>query len=197
MHLCIMAKQSQTLALKNIKEWRTWLSKNHESNDTIWLVLSKKDAPKQTISRGDALDEALCYGWIDGTTHPGDAHTYVQSFSRRKPKSMWSKINKDKVALLIKEGRMAQPGLDAIKAAKANGYWTILDDIDNLTIPPHLQVALAKNPKAAKMFETLSPSDKKRLLAWIKFAQRPETRQKRIDEMIADCAAGIKPKYLG
>jgi uncharacterized protein YdeI (YjbR/CyaY-like superfamily) len=188
-----MEKEIKKLTPKSPKAWRTWLEKNYQSDETVWVVVSKKDAPKPTLSRSEALDEALCYGWIDSTTRPLDDHYFLQSFCRRKPKSVWSKINKDKVALLIREGRMAPPGLESIAIANANGYWSILDDVEALIIPADLEKGLKKKATANTYFNALSRSDKKRLLQWIVMAQRADTRQKRIDEIVTAAAAGTKP----
>lgn len=173
--------------------WRAWLAKNYHSDETIWVTVSKKDAVKPTLSQSEAVDEALCYGWIDGTARSLDENYFLQSFSKRKPKSVWSKINKEKVSRFIKEGRMAQPGMESISAAKANGYWSILDDVEALIIPADLEDALKKNPAAYTYFIALSRSDKKQLLQWIVLAQRPETRQKRIQEIATAAAENKKP----
>jgi uncharacterized protein YdeI (YjbR/CyaY-like superfamily) len=188
-----MTKTIKTLAPKSPTAWRTWLAKNYQRDETIWLVVSKKDAPKPTLSRSEAVDEALCYGWIDGTTRSLDDHYFLQSFCRRKPKSVWSKINKDKVAQFIKEGRMAPPGMESIATAKANGYWSILDDVEALVIPADLEKELKKKAAANTYFKALSRSDKKRLLQWIVTAQRADTRQKRIQEIVSAAAEGKKP----
>lgn len=173
--------------------WRAWLAKNYHSDETIWVAVSKKDAAKPTLSQSEAVDEALCYGWIDGTARSLDENYFLQSFSRRKPKSVWSKINKEKVSRFIKEGRMAQPGLETIATAKDNGYWSILDDVEALVVPADLETALKKNSAANTYFTALSRSDKKQLLQWIVLAQRPETRQKRIQEVAAAAAENKKP----
>lgn len=173
--------------------WRAWLAKNYHSDETIWVAVSKKDAVKPTLSQSEAVDEALCYGWIDGTARSLDENYFLQSFSRRKPKSVWSKINKEKVSRFIKEGLMAQPGMESISTAKANGYWSILDDVEALVIPADLETALKKKPAAHIYFTALSRSDKKQLLQWIVLAQRPETRQKRIQEIATAAAENKKP----
>lgn len=188
-----MAKEIKKLTPQSPKTWRTWLAKNYNSAETVWVVVSKKDADKPTLSRSEAVDEALCYGWIDGTTRSLDDHYFLQSFCRRKPKSVWSKINKDKVARFIKEGRMAPPGMESIATARANGYWSILDDVEALVIPADLEKELKKKAAANTYFKALSRSDKKRLLQWIVMAQRADTRQKRIDEIVTTAAAGSKP----
>lgn len=188
-----MAKEIKQLTPKSQQAWRSWLAKNYQSDETVWVVVSKKNAIKPTLSRSQAVDEALCYGWIDGTTRSLDDHYFLQSFCKRKPKSVWSKINKDKVAYFIKEGRMALPGMESIATAKANGYWAILDEVEALIIPPDLEKELKKKAAANAFFTSLSRSDKKRLLQWIVTAQRADTRQKRIHEIVNAAAAGKKP----
>lgn len=188
-----MVKEIKTFAPRSPKAWRAWLAKNHHSDETIWIAVSKKDAAKPTLSQSEAVDEALCYGWIDGTARSLDENYFLQSFSRRKPKSVWSKINKEKVARFVKEGRMAQPGMESVATAKANGYWSILDDVEALVIPADLEKELKKKPAAYIYFTALSRSEKKRLLKWIVLAQRPETRQKRVHEIVTAAADGKKP----
>lgn len=191
-----MAKVENTLEPKSAQEWRDWLEKHHDSGQLIWVICSKKNAANPTMTHDEAVDVALCFGWIDGTARSLDANRYIQSFTKRKPKSVWSKISKAKVASLIKAGLMAQPGLDVIEIAKKNGYWSILDDVEELIIPNDLEVEFAKKPSAKAYYEGLSRSDKKRILQWLVLAQRSETRQSRIEEIIAATGEGRKPKVL-
>lgn len=179
----------------NAAGWRTWLTQNHQHAVTIWVAVSKKNADRPTLSQSEAVDEALCYGWIDGTARSLDGQYFLQSFSRRKPRSAWSKINKEKISRFEKAGRMAQPGLDSIAVAKENGYWSILDEVEALVLPVDLTKALRKQPSAKSFFNALARSHKKRLLQWIVLAQRPETRAKRIEEIVLAAAEGRKPVY--
>jgi uncharacterized protein YdeI (YjbR/CyaY-like superfamily) len=160
------------------------------------VTCSKKQAAKQTLSRAEAVAEALCYGWIDATARPVDAEYFIQSFTKRRPKSAWCKANKEKVAELIAAGLMTQPGLEAIEAAKQNGYWSILDDAEALKVPTDLRKALKQDLIAADFFDSLCNSDKKRLLHWIYTAKRPETRAQRIAEIFVYSAREQKPKLL-
>ena len=191
-----MAKVENTLEPKNTAEWRDWLEKHHDSGQLIWVICSKKNAANPTMTHDEAVDVALCFGWIDGTARSLDAARYIQSFTKRKPKSVWSKISKAKVASLIKAGLMAQPGLEVIEIAKKNGYWSILDDVEELIIPNDLEAEFAKRPAAKAYYESLSRSDKKRVLQWLVLAQRAETRQGRIEEIISATGEGRKPKVL-
>lgn len=185
-----------TLSPENRQEWRAWLALHHHVKQMIWLVCSKKNAARSTIMREEAVDEALCYGWIDGTTRPLDADRYLQSFTKRKPRSVWCKANKEKADQLIRDGLMTQAGLDSIAIAKGNGYWSILDEVEALIIPKDLKVAWRKNPKARDHFSGLGRSDKKRLLQWLVLAKRPETREQRIREIVTCGEKGIKPKQF-
>lgn len=142
----------------------------------------------------DAVDEALCFGWIDSTKKAIDKESYMQYFSRRKPNSHWSKINKEKVEQLLKDKLISQAGLDSIAIAKENGSWTFLDQIEALVLPEDLKVALDQHQGARAYYEGLSKSVKKMLLHRVHSAKRAETRQMRIAE-IAECASeGLLPK---
>lgn len=175
-------------------EWNDWLSKNHITEKGVWLIFYTKNAKKKSISWSEAVTEALCFGWIDSKKIRIDSFTSHQYFCPRKAKSTWSKINKEKVAQLIQEGRMSEAGYKSIAIAKENGSWTVLDDIEALIVPQDLALALAAFPLAESYFTSLSKSSKKMLLYWVKSAKREETRQKRIQE-IAQCAAlQTKPK---
>lgn len=181
---------------KSPRAWRQWLVKNHHTDETIWVACSKKQASKHTLSHGEAVAEALCYGWIDATTRSLDAEYFIQSFTKRRPKSVWCRANKEKVAELIVAGLMTQPGLDAINAAKKNGYWSILDDAEALKVPSDLRQALKRDLTAKSFFERLCNSDKKRLLQWLVMAKRPETRAQRIAEIFVCSSLEQKPKLL-
>ena len=174
--------------------WRQWLEQNHIRKNAVWVVFYKKAANRPTLSWSDAVDEALCFGWIDSVKKTYDAESAIQFFSKRKPKSTWSKINKDKVERLQEAGLMTQAGLDCIAVAKTNGSWEILDAIEALTLPEDLETALQAKEEALEYFLSLSKSTRKAVLAWLVLARRPETRQKRIAE-ITECASRKqKPK---
>lgn len=142
------------------------------------------------------MDVALCYGWIDSKKIKIDPETSHQFFSRRKAKSTWSKINKEKISKLVESGLMAQAGLNSIEIAKQNGSWTLLDEVEALTVPEDLNQALTAKPGAKEFFEGLSKSVRKMMLAWLLFAKRPETRQNRIDEIAELASKGQKPKQF-
>ncbi len=181
---------------KSRTEWRKWLEDNHQKEQSIWLVYYKTSTKIASISWSDAVDEALCFGWIDSTKKTIDEESYMQYFSRRKPNSMWSKINKDKVDKLIQDNQMAKAGYDSITTAKENGSWTISDAIEALVIPDDLEKELTKFNDAMEYFESLSKSNKKILLHWIVSAKRSETRQKRILQIAESASQKLKPKQF-
>lgn len=169
-------------------EWRQWLDKNHVSKQSVWLVFYSKSSTKKSITWSEAVDVALCYGWIDSKKIKIDEETSHQFFSKRKAQSTWSKINKEKVRQLIEQGLMTQAGLDSIEKAKQNGSWTVLDEVEELIIPQDLDEAFNKFEGSKTYFLSLSKSVKKMMLQWLVLAKRPETRQKRISEIIENSA---------
>jgi len=177
--------------------WRQWLQENHHSKQSIWLIYYKKGSGKPSLSWSEAVDEALCFGWIDSTARSIDQEKYMQFFTRRKPTSVWSKINKGKVQQLMEQGLMMQAGLDSIEIAKQNGSWTILDEVEELKIPEDLAQALNAEAEAMDYFQSLSKSVQKSILQWLVMAKRPETRQKRITEIATLAAQKQKPKQFG
>lgn len=181
---------------KNQAEWREWLQEHHSDKQAVWLQQHAKKSEKPSITWSDAVDEALCFGWIDSKKVKLDHETTLQFFSKRKAKSTWSKINKDKIDRLIAEGKMTPAGLAIIEIAKKNGSWNILDEVEDLILPPDLEIALKSQPPAMDYYEGLSKSIKKMMLYWLVSAKRPETRQKRIDEIATLAAIRQKPKHM-
>lgn len=178
------------------QHWRKWLQENHVDKQSVWLVCYKVKSGKPSIRWSDAVDEALCFGWIDSTRRSVDAETFVQFFSKRKPTSSWSKVNKAKVKRLIAEGLIQPAGLAAIATAKKNGSWTKLDEVEKLTIPKDLAKAFQANRGSKKFFLSLSKSVQKMILHWVAFAKREETRAKRIAEVVERAAKKLKPKHI-
>ncbi|HLO53862.1 MAG TPA: YdeI/OmpD-associated family protein [Saprospiraceae bacterium] len=189
-------KEVEIFYPKNKQEWRVWLENNHARIDNVWVVFYKKASGIPTISWSDSVDEALCFGWIDSKKIVIDAEKSHQFFSKRKPKSTWSKINKLKVERLIAEGLMTKAGFESIEIAKENGSWYILDDVDALVIPPDVETAFDKYPSSREFFVSLSPSVKKMMLYWIISAKQAETRQKRINEIAELASQKLKPKQF-
>jgi uncharacterized protein YdeI (YjbR/CyaY-like superfamily) len=180
----------------NKHEWRNWLKINHQNEDAVWLIMYKKASPKHNLNWSAAVDEALCFGWIDSTKRPIDEEKFMQFFSKRKNTSTWSKINKEKVARLGEKGLMADAGKRMIAIAKENGNWTILDSVEALVVPADLEAKLAAFDGAKEFFESLSKSAKKGLLHWVVMAKRAETRQKRNEEIASNASQKMKPKAL-
>lgn len=180
----------------NKKEWRKWLQKNHISKQSVWLEYYKKESGIPSISWSDAVDEALCFGWIDSKKISIDKVKSHQFFSKRKAKSTWSKINKAKVENLIAEKKMTPAGLACIKIAKENGSWEILDSVEELIIPKDLEKEFKTKKGSKKFFLSLSKSVRKVMLSWLVLAKRPETRQKRIAEIVELAAQQKKPKQF-
>ena len=177
-------------------DWRQWLEKNHQSEQSVWLVCYTKKANVPTVNWSEAVDEALCFGWIDSTRKTIDDSSYMQFFTKRKPKSIWSKINKEKIQQLIESGRMTKAGLECVEIAKQNGSWTILDEVEELIIPNDLDKGFEKYEGSKDYFLSLSKSTRKMILGWVVLAKRQETRQKRIDEIVQCAHQKLKPKHL-
>lgn len=180
----------------SLSAWRKWLEKNHLSKQAVWVVFYKKGSDHKSITWSEAVDVALCFGWIDSKKIKIDEVQSHQFFSKRKPKSTWSKINKLKVELLIDQGLMTEAGYKSIETAKENGSWTILEEVEELIIPDDLETAFQNQPNAKEFFLSLSKSNRKAILQWIVLAKRPETRQNRITETVDLSEKKLKPKHL-
>lgn len=185
--------QLETVYACDRQQWREWLEKFHLTSPGIWLIYYKVKSSKPSVRYSEAVKEALCFGWIDSKVKSLDADRYQQIFTPRKPKSVWSKLNKQYVEELIEQGLMTQVGLEKIAAAKQDGSWNSLDAIEALTIPTDLQQALEANATAQLNFEAFSNSSKKNILFWIDSAKRPETRLKRIEQTIISAAQNKNP----
>lgn len=163
-------------------EWRIWLQENFTRREGIWLVSYKKATGKPRFDYAEAVEEALCFGWVDSKANKLDEERSLLWFAPRKPRTGWSKINKERVDKLIAAGLMMPPGLAKIEAAQQDGSWNALDGVEALEIPPDLVVALADNPPAADHFAAFPRSVKRAILEWIGNAKRAETRAKRVTE---------------
>jgi uncharacterized protein YdeI (YjbR/CyaY-like superfamily) len=171
--------------------WRAWLQENYGTEKEAWLVINKKHATRPGISYEEALDEALCFGWIDGLLRSVDDETFTLRFSPRRPRSIWSEGNKDRAQRLIEQGRMTEAGLEKIREAKENGEWDKASEReDTATLPSDLAAALEADDLARSNWSQLAPSQKKQYLYWISSARTQETRQRRIRETVR--AAGEK-----
>ena len=171
-----------TFYASNTQAWRDWLADNCHSEKSIWLIIYRKDSGVPSVYYDEAVDQALCFGWVDSKPNKRDDRSFYQFFAKRNPKSNWSGVNKRKIARLTEQGLMAEPGLEMVAHAKATGTWDALNDVENGVIPPDLQAALAQYPLATSFFEAFPPSVRRGILEWIFNAKRPETRAKRIAE---------------
>lgn len=176
----------------NRQGWRRWLKKNGSSSPGVRLIICKKKSGSIRLSYEDAVEEALCFGWIDSKLNSLDEQRFLLHFMPRKPKSIWSQRNKQRVKKLITEGLMTDAGMKKIEAARIDGSWNTLDAIDQLKVPTDLRQALLANKNAANNFESLSNSSKKAILFWIDSAKRPETRLARIKKAVSLAARNIK-----
>lgn len=168
--------------------WRAWLEANHATARGAWLVTRRAGSGGNRLDYEAAVEEALCFGWIDSTSGRYDAHRGRLYFAPRKPRSVWAASNRARVERLLAEGRMAPAGQAVIERAKADGSWTILESAERLEVPDDLAAALAGRPPAAANFAAFPPSARKQMLSWIAVAVRPATRSARIAK-IAEAAA--------
>ena len=180
-----MNDQLEQFYARDRQEWRAWLEQNHATARGVWLIFYKQQSGKPRVAYDEAVEEALCFGWIDSKAVTVDDERYMQFFSPRKPKSEWSKLNKQRVEKLTQQGLMTAAGLKAIEVAQRNGMWDAADAIEDLTIPEDLKQALAANSTAQQHVERFSTAMKRQILWWIKSAKRPETRLKRIEQVVS------------
>ena len=184
-----------TVAAATRAAWRAWLKKHHASERSVWLIIHHKNSGTPCVLYEEAVEEALCFGWIDSIAHKRDATSKYQFFAQRKPKSNWSKANRERAERMIAEGTMTPAGQALIDAAKRSGAWEALVDVQNSVIPDDLQRRLDKNKTAREHFLAFPPSSKRIILEWILNAKKPETRQKRIEETVALAAKNIKANH--
>jgi uncharacterized protein YdeI (YjbR/CyaY-like superfamily) len=167
-------------------DWRAWLDKNHANSAGVWLQIAKKSSDIPSVSYAEALEVALCYGWIDGQKRPGPEGVWMQRFTPRRPTSIWSRVNHEKALVLIKEGRMQPAGIEAIRRAKENGRWdSAYDAVSKAQIPHDLAAQLDKRPRARAFFQMLSSQNRYAILFRLQTAKKPETRAKRLEKFVA------------
>jgi len=174
-------------------EWRAWLAENHSSSPGVWLAVGKSGNRVTTLTYDDAVEEALCFGWIDSTVRALDADRFLQFMTPRKRGSAWARSNKERVARLTEAGLMQPSGIAAVEAAMADGSWSAYDHVESMTIPMDLAAAFDANAEARAGFSALSESARKMVLYWIATAKRPETRARRIAETVESAAQGRSP----
>lgn len=191
------ASEYKTTHPKTRKAWRRWLEKNHAKSPGIWLIYYKKSTGKAKLIYNDAVEEALCFGWIDSTMRPLDTERFMQRFTPRKPKSVWSGLNKKRIKKIMAEGLMTKAGLEKIETAKKDGSWESFDHVEAMQVPEDFEKALSKNKKAKINFENFPQFAKKQLLYRINSAKTEATRKRRIILCVKMGAANKKPSIEG
>jgi uncharacterized protein YdeI (YjbR/CyaY-like superfamily) len=183
------AKPIETLDVQNRQEWREWLREHGDLRSEIWLVFHKRDSGVTSISYDDAVEEALCFGWIDSLVRRLDEARYARKFTPRKADSKWSTANRQRYADLASRGLLAAPGLQRAPTSRSGDA----PRPSLTTIPPYIEAALKTDPRAWQFFEQLAPSHRRAYIGWIESAKREETREKRLREALSLLAAGEKP----
>jgi uncharacterized protein YdeI (YjbR/CyaY-like superfamily) len=186
----VAAADRPKVHLERREDWRAWLGVHHAARDGVWLVSWRSATGRPAIGYEAAVEEALCFGWIDSLQRKLDDDRTMLMFTPRKPGSRWSRSNKERVAHLEAEGRIAPAGAAVIAAAREGGAWTALDDVENLVVPDDLAAAFAAHPGAAGHWEAFSPSVRRAILTWILDAKRPSTRAGRVEETAVQAAGG-------
>ena len=179
-----MTVELRKIELGSRAEWRRWLAEHHGTSPGIWLIWRKKRAGAQPLTLDEAVQEALCFGWIDSTLRPLGNEKSALRFTPRKPGSIWSRLNKQRVESLIAAGLMTDAGHKVVDAAQRDGSWGALDAVEKLRVPDDLMQALAADPGARRNFDAFTASAKKQALWWIESAKRPPTRARRIAEVV-------------
>ena len=192
--MCHFMTTLPELYFETANEWRSWLENNHKKSNGVYLIFYKVESVKLSMRWEEAVKVALCFGWIDSTVKRIDHERRRQYFCTRKPKSVWSKVNKSYIKQLIIENKIHQSGLDTIEAAKQNGSWTALDDVENLIIPEDLNAAFNKYPQAFKNYQNFARGYRKSYLYWLNHAKKEVTRQKRIETIIEFCQKNVKSR---
>jgi uncharacterized protein YdeI (YjbR/CyaY-like superfamily) len=186
-----MAPKSELpiLQCESQSAWAAWLAEHHPAADGVWLKFAKKDSGVQTVTYAEAVEEGLCFGWIDGQTKAHDDKFWLQRFTPRRKRSRWSRINRDKAERLIESNRMQPSGLVQVEAARADGRWeAAYEPQRTATVPDDLKEALEQNPRANEFFSGLTGANRYAILYRINDAKRPQTRAKRIADYVAMCA---------
>lgn len=187
------ADAMQVVSFSSSKEWRKWIAQNHAKSNGVWLRFFKKNSGEKTVTYPEALEEALCYGWIDGQRNKYDAKSYIQKFTHRRPKSIWSKRNTEKAEHLIQEGKMKKAGMQQVELAKADGRWQrAYDSSKNMKVPEDFLQQLAKNKKAKTFFDGLNKANLYAIAFRLQTAKKPETREKRLKEILELMSEGKK-----
>ena len=177
--------------------WREWLAARHQERTQVWLLLHKKHVEEPSVGYDEAVEEALCWGWIDGLANRRDERSYAVRFTPRKPGSVWSESNVKRVTRMIAEGRMTPAGMALVDEAKRRGTWDQAASGRLEVTPPDLEAALVGVPAALGRWEAWAPTDRRRYISWVLDARRAETRSRRIADVVRRAAAGIRPGQPG
>lgn len=180
----------------SVEEWSAWLARHHADRNGVWLV-SARSAALRAVDYGTAVVEALRYGWIDSVQRPLDEDRAMQWFAPRRAGSGWARSNKLRIERLEREGRLEPAGRAAVETARANGAWSLFDEVDALTVPEDLAVAFAAHPGAREQWDGFPPSARRGILAWIVLAKRPATRERRVRETAEKAARGERANQPG
>lgn len=175
---------------RDLAAWRAWLEHHHRSARGVWVASWRKQSGRPAVPYEQLVEEAICFGWIDSTVNILDDERGLQLMTPRQPKSTWTRLNRRRVAELEAARRMTDAGREVVEIAKANGYWTILDPVEDLIEPPELAAALDASPAARAAWNHFSPSARKQMLWWVISAAKPETRAARIAKIVAEAAEG-------
>ncbi|MFC0447228.1 YdeI/OmpD-associated family protein [Rhodococcus jostii] len=178
-------------------EWRAWLAENCRSENEIWLVIHHKNSGTPSVRYHEAIEQALCFGWIDGVHRSRDADSSQLRFTPRVVRSSWSTVNRQRAASMIEQGLMTEHGFAAIELAKAKGTWENTANGDSAVVPDDLQAAFDRNESARTNFEKFPPSSTRLILEWIASAKKPETRLRRIDRTVTLAAMNIRANHPG
>ncbi|MFF5213079.1 YdeI family protein [Streptosporangium sp. NPDC000396] len=186
-----------TLFASTPAEWRAWLARNCRSGKEVWLVIHHKDSGTPSMRYHEAIEHALCYGWIDSQARKRDADSSCLRFTPRNPRSTWSRVNRRRAEKMIGLGLMTEHGQVLIELARAKGTWQVLSDAESSAVPDDLRESLDRDEAARENFQNFPPSSKRLILEWVAAAKRPDTRRRRIDRTVSLAARNIRANHPG
>jgi len=187
-----MSDSYEQILFETRDSWRSWLASNHATSPGVWLVTWKVGAGRPVLTAEEAIEEALCFGWVDSRPRSVDSERTSRLVTPRRPRSSWSRVNKQRVERLTALGLMHRSGLAAVETAKANGAWTALDEVETLVEPPDLAAALASNAEAARHWADFPRSTRRAILEWISSARTDSTRSARVRTTVDEAAVGVR-----
>jgi uncharacterized protein YdeI (YjbR/CyaY-like superfamily) len=188
-------RDRERIQLETAAEWREWLQANHARPDGVWVVSWKASSGRRRLSYDETIEEALCFGWVDGQSSPLDAERSMLWFAPRRRGSPWARTNKERVERLEREGRMTEAGRAVIERARADGTWAVLDGSDALIVPDDLAAAFDRYPNSRGIWDAFPPSVRRGHLGWIALAKRPETRAGRVDRIAEAASRGQRANW--